>query len=110
MEAYGNHNYGTQSITFKAVSAHAPHTPSKVTAPISPGVMCVPQPTYTQTPELLDQTLKPVPCHLFPGPPDAGLLPAMEAEHSPLPMGSADTTGAKRINEANFDLAPSYGT
>ena len=33
----------------------------------------------------------------------------MEAEHSPLPMGSADTTGAKRINEANFDLAPSYG-
>ena len=75
--------------------------------------MCVspnPRTPRHQTPELIHQALKPVRCHLFPGPPDPGVLPTMEAEHSPLPTGSADTAGPKKINEANFDLAPSYGT
>lgn len=105
---------GLRASSSRLFLPQAPHTPSKVTACISPGDMCPPTHTHPdtrhQTPELIHQALKPVPGHKLPGPPVSGLLPTMEAEHSPLATGSAATAGPKRINEANFDLAPSYGT
>jgi len=42
---------GLRTSSSRLFLPHAPHTPSKVTAPISLRDVCVPQPTHTQTPD-----------------------------------------------------------
>ena len=42
---------GLRASSSRLFLPHAPHTPNKVTAPISLGDVCVPQPTHTQTPD-----------------------------------------------------------